>query len=225
MKCVYIDPPYNTGSAFEHYDDNMGHTIWLSMMYPRLKLLKQFLREDGVIFIQFDDNEQAYAKVICDEIFGRNNLFTQPQSDTNTSGIDTSKFVIAGANPSKSLPPPQKPLYLLPPFIEFFVIVPQMNPVPLRRYHRFIPRLPRRNPRPPPSYALSVNRETLCSRVPTASGSARPSAASRRPEGGRLSIPRRYRAYLRVPSSPAFPYPPSDVFFRSTRVRMDFDRR
>jgi len=74
VKCIYIDPPYNTGSAFEHYDDNMEHTIWLSMMYPRLELLKQFMREDGVIFIQLDDNEQAYAKVICDEILGRNNF-------------------------------------------------------------------------------------------------------------------------------------------------------
>jgi adenine-specific DNA-methyltransferase len=74
MKCVCIDPPYNTGSAFPHYDDNMEHTTWLSMMYPRLKLLKKFLREDGAIFIQLDDNEQAYAKVICDEIFGRNNF-------------------------------------------------------------------------------------------------------------------------------------------------------
>ncbi|MDR2921879.1 MAG: site-specific DNA-methyltransferase [Treponema sp.] len=74
VKCIYIDPPYNTGSAFEHYDDNMEHTIWLSMMFPRLELLKQFLREDGVMFIQLDDNEQAYAKVICDEIFGRNNF-------------------------------------------------------------------------------------------------------------------------------------------------------
>ncbi|MDR0628473.1 MAG: site-specific DNA-methyltransferase [Treponema sp.] len=74
VKCIYIDPPYNTGSAFEHYDDNMEHTIWLSMMYPRLELLKQFLREDGAIFIQLDDNEQAYTKVVCDEIFGRNNF-------------------------------------------------------------------------------------------------------------------------------------------------------
>jgi adenine-specific DNA-methyltransferase len=74
VKCIYIDPPYNTGSAFEHYDDNMEHTIWLSMMYPRLKLLKKFLREDGAVFIQLDDNEQHYAKVICDEIFGRNNF-------------------------------------------------------------------------------------------------------------------------------------------------------
>jgi adenine-specific DNA-methyltransferase len=68
VKCIYIDPPYNTGSAFEQYDDNMEHTLWLSMMYPRLELLKQFLHKDGSIFIQLDDNEQAYAKVLCDEI-------------------------------------------------------------------------------------------------------------------------------------------------------------
>jgi adenine-specific DNA-methyltransferase len=74
VKCIYIDPPYNTGSAFEHYDDNMEHTIWLSIMYPRLKLLKQFLRQDGSIWIQIDDEEQAYLKIICDEIFGRSNF-------------------------------------------------------------------------------------------------------------------------------------------------------
>ncbi|MDR1350767.1 MAG: site-specific DNA-methyltransferase [Zoogloeaceae bacterium] len=74
VKCIYIDPPYNTGSAFEHYDDNMEHTLWLSMMYPRLELLKKFLAKEGAIFIQLDDSEQAYAKVICDEIFGRNNF-------------------------------------------------------------------------------------------------------------------------------------------------------
>jgi adenine-specific DNA-methyltransferase len=74
VKCIYIDPPYNTGSAFEHYDDNMEHTLWLSMMYPRLKLLKQFLREDGSIWISIDDTEGHYLKVICDEIFGRNNF-------------------------------------------------------------------------------------------------------------------------------------------------------
>jgi len=76
VKCIYIDPPYNTGSAFEQYDDNMEHTIWLSIIYPRLELLKQFLKEDGAIFFQIDDNEQAYAKVICDEVFGRNNFIT-----------------------------------------------------------------------------------------------------------------------------------------------------
>jgi adenine-specific DNA-methyltransferase len=71
VKCIYIDPPYNTGSAFEHYDDNMEHTIWLSVMYPRLELLRDFLSKDGVIFIQIDDTEYAYLKIITDEIFGR----------------------------------------------------------------------------------------------------------------------------------------------------------
>jgi adenine-specific DNA-methyltransferase len=56
VKYIYIDPLYNTGSAFEHYDDNLEHTIWLSMMYPRLELLKQFLGEDGFIFLQIDNN-------------------------------------------------------------------------------------------------------------------------------------------------------------------------
>jgi len=77
VKCIYIDPPYNTGSAFEHYDDNLEHTKWLSIMYPRLDLIRQFLQEDGIIFIQFDDEELHYAKVICDEIFGRNNFINQ----------------------------------------------------------------------------------------------------------------------------------------------------
>ena len=75
VKCIYIDPPYNTGSAFEHYDDNLEHSTWLSMMYPRLELLRDFLSDDGAIFISIDDHEQAYLKVICDEIFGRNNFF------------------------------------------------------------------------------------------------------------------------------------------------------
>jgi adenine-specific DNA-methyltransferase len=77
VKCIYIDPPYNTGSAFEHYDDNMEHTLWLSMMYPRVELLRLFLREDGVIFIQLDDDEMAYIKIILDEIFGRSNYINQ----------------------------------------------------------------------------------------------------------------------------------------------------
>lgn len=74
IKCVYIDPPYNTGAAFEQYDDNLEHSIWLNLMNERLKLLHKLLREDGVIFIQIDNNEFAYLKVICDEIFGRNNF-------------------------------------------------------------------------------------------------------------------------------------------------------
>ena len=74
VKCIYIDPPYNTGSAFEHYDDNLEHSTWLNMMYPRLKLLREFLSEDGSIWISIDDREGAYLRVVCDEIFGRQNF-------------------------------------------------------------------------------------------------------------------------------------------------------
>lgn len=71
VKCIYIDPPYNTRSAFDHYDDNLEHAQWLAMIYPRLVLLRELLAEDGSIWISIDDDEQAYMKVICDEIFGR----------------------------------------------------------------------------------------------------------------------------------------------------------
>lgn len=74
VKCVYIDPPYNTGSAFEHYDDNLEHSQWLSTLYPRISLLREFLSEDGSIWVSIDDIEQAYLKVIMDEIFGRENF-------------------------------------------------------------------------------------------------------------------------------------------------------
>lgn len=74
VKCIYIDPPYNTGSAFEHYDDNLEHSQWLSLMYPRLELLREFLSEDGCIYISIDDDEGHYLKVICDEVFGRKNF-------------------------------------------------------------------------------------------------------------------------------------------------------
>lgn len=74
IKCIYIDPPYNTGSAFEHYDDNLEHSIWLSLMRERLILLRELLAEEGTIWIQIDDEEQAYLKVLCDEIFGRRNF-------------------------------------------------------------------------------------------------------------------------------------------------------
>lgn len=71
IKCIFIDPPYNTGAAFEHYDDNVEHSTWLSLMKSRLVLLHQLLSDNGTLFIQIDDNEQAYLKVLCDEIFGR----------------------------------------------------------------------------------------------------------------------------------------------------------
>ena len=74
VKCVCIDPPYNTRSAFEHYDDNLEHTQWLAMMWPRLELLRELLAEDGSIWVSIDDNEGHYLKVVMDEIFGRRNF-------------------------------------------------------------------------------------------------------------------------------------------------------
>jgi adenine-specific DNA-methyltransferase len=71
VKCIFIDPPYNTHSAFEHYDDNREHSIWLSMMYPRLELLRELLSEDGSIWVAIDDREGHYLKVMMDEVFGR----------------------------------------------------------------------------------------------------------------------------------------------------------
>lgn len=68
IKCIYIDPPYNTGSAFEHYDDNLEHSQWLNLMKPRLELLRRLLEDDGSIWISIDDDEQAYLKVLCDEV-------------------------------------------------------------------------------------------------------------------------------------------------------------
>lgn len=74
VKCVYIDPPFNTGSAFEHYDDGIEHSLWLALMSHRLEILNRLLTPDGVIWIHIDDKEMAYLKVICDEVFGRKNF-------------------------------------------------------------------------------------------------------------------------------------------------------
>jgi adenine-specific DNA-methyltransferase len=71
VKCVFIDPPYNTGSAFEHYDDGLEHSIWLGLMRDRLELVRRLLSEDGSLWITIDDNEAHYLKVLCDEVFGR----------------------------------------------------------------------------------------------------------------------------------------------------------
>ena len=71
VKCIFIDPPYNTGSAFTHYDDGVEHSLWLSMMRDRLEILKALLSKDGSIWITIDDNEAHYLKVLCDEVFGR----------------------------------------------------------------------------------------------------------------------------------------------------------
>lgn len=74
VKCIFIDPPYNTGSAFDHYDDGVEHSLWLGMMRDRLELLRNLLSEDGSIWITIDDNESHYLKVLCDEVFGRRNF-------------------------------------------------------------------------------------------------------------------------------------------------------
>ncbi len=77
IKCIYIDPPYNTGSAFEHYDDGIEHSLWLSLMRDRLELLRKLLRKDGSIWISIDDNEMPYLRILMDEVFGRTNFIAQ----------------------------------------------------------------------------------------------------------------------------------------------------
>lgn len=88
IKCIYIDPPYNTGAAFEHYDDSIEHSIWLNLMKKRLEILYNLLDKKGLIFVQIDDNEQAYLTVLMDEIFGRNNrINTICINMSNMSGV------------------------------------------------------------------------------------------------------------------------------------------
>lgn len=84
VKCIYIDPPYNTGNAFEHYDDGLEHSIWLSLMRERLELLKNLLSDDGSIWISIDDNECHYLKVILDETFGRSNFISSVTVKSST---------------------------------------------------------------------------------------------------------------------------------------------
>ncbi len=85
VQCIYIDPPYNTGSAFEHYDDNLEHSRWLEMMYPRLELLRELLAENGSIWISIDTDEVHYLKIILDEIFGRKNFIADVVWQKRTS--------------------------------------------------------------------------------------------------------------------------------------------
>ncbi|EAK1045553.1 site-specific DNA-methyltransferase [Campylobacter upsaliensis] len=93
VKLIYIDPPYNTGNDSFNYNDNFNHSTWLTFMKNRLEIARDFLRDDGVIFIQCDDNEQAYLKVLCDEIFSRgggNNFVTSIAVRSSTpSGLKT----------------------------------------------------------------------------------------------------------------------------------------
>jgi len=85
VKCIYIDPPFNTGAAFDHYDDALEHSIWLGLMAERFRIFKTLLHETGVLFVNLDDSEAAYAKVLLDEIFGRRNYMNEIIVATNKS--------------------------------------------------------------------------------------------------------------------------------------------
>ena len=95
VKCICIDPPYNTGSAFNYYDDGVEHSLWLSLMSQHLRGLKQLLSDDGTIWIILDDNEVHYCKVLCDEIFGRNNFIQSiVWKSSDNSNNDSKQFSI-----------------------------------------------------------------------------------------------------------------------------------
>ena len=107
IKCIFIDPPYNTQSAFEHYDDKLEHSQWLSMMLPRLELLRDLLSEDGSIWVTIDDNEAHYLKVLMDEVFGRGNFVANvvwrssdnSNNDARTFSVDHNQVLVYSASP------------------------------------------------------------------------------------------------------------------------------
>lgn len=95
VKCIYIDPPFNTQQAFEHYDDGVEHSLWLSLMRDRIELLKKLLTPDGTIWVHLDDNEVHYLRVVMDEIFGRSNFVTSVAwRAADSSNNDATKFSI-----------------------------------------------------------------------------------------------------------------------------------
>ncbi len=93
IKCIYIDPPYNTGNAFEYYDDNLENSIWLNMMYRRIIILHKLLREDGVLLINIDETQHAYLKVMVDEVFGRKNFIGDIIWKKRKGGGNDSRFI------------------------------------------------------------------------------------------------------------------------------------
>lgn len=92
VKCIFIDPPYNTGSAFQHYDDGVEHSIWLSLMRDRLEIMRRLLSDDGSLWITIDDNEAHYLKVLCDEVFGRANFVANLAWHKRVSPANDAKF-------------------------------------------------------------------------------------------------------------------------------------
>jgi adenine-specific DNA-methyltransferase len=93
VKCIYIDPPYNTGNAFEHYDDGIEHSTWLNLIKPRLDLLRTLLSTDGSIWISIDDDESHYLKVLCDEVFGRRNFVSNVIWEKKYSASNDAKWL------------------------------------------------------------------------------------------------------------------------------------
>lgn len=95
VKCIFIDPPYNTQKAFEYYDDKLEHAQWLSMMYTRLQLIKELLADDGLFWLILDDSEIHYAKVLCDEIFKRSNFVSHIAYErSSAAGIGQGGFIV-----------------------------------------------------------------------------------------------------------------------------------
>lgn len=116
VKCIYIDPPYNTGKDFPHYEDGIEHSLWLSMMRDRLELLRNLLSEDGSIFIQIDDNEGHYLKVLCDELFGRSNFIAtflwkkvDSPNDNKVPVTPDHEFIVGYAKEKNAIRLHQKP--------------------------------------------------------------------------------------------------------------------
>ena len=114
VKCVFIDPPYNTGSAFTHYDDGVEHSIWLSLMRDRLEIIRRLLSDDGSLWITIDDNEAHYLKVLCDEVFGRVNFVASviwrknyaPKSSAKHFSVDHDYVLIYAKNEDRWKPNP-----------------------------------------------------------------------------------------------------------------------
>lgn len=108
VKCIYIDPPYNTGSAFEHYDDGVEHSLWLSLMRDRISILKRLLHHEGSLWINIDDNECHYLKVMCDELLGRENFVTSiiwekadsPRNSARQFSTDHDYILVYSKDPS-----------------------------------------------------------------------------------------------------------------------------
>ena len=108
VKCVFIDPPYNTGSAFDHYDDGIEHSMWLSLMRDRLEAIHRLLATNGTLWITIDDNEAHYLKILCDEIFGRSSFVASviwrstdnSNNDAKTFSIDHNYILVYSKSPN-----------------------------------------------------------------------------------------------------------------------------